>query len=1140
MTTLNRDLRKALERVSAKARTVAEAAAEKALNNLAVGDRRPHDSMTDKRQAGLRNRLRAHGRQLGDKRNVEKDTQAIDHLVAECAYEHWHRMLFARFLAENGLLVEPASGAAVSIEEVKQLARPRGLDWVALAGEFAVHMLPQVFRQDHPVLEVEFAPEDRKRLEELLLLLPETVFLAGDSLGWCYQFWQAERKDEVNKEGNKIGADELPAVTQLFTEDYMVDFLLDNTLGAWHAGKVLGANTNAAKGARNEEEVRLAVALPGCPWTYLRFMKNAEGTWTPAAGTFDAWPRTAEELRCLDPCMGSGHFLVAMFERLAALRLAEDDLGEAAAAAAVIHDNLFGLEIDQRCTQIGAFNLALAAWRRVGHCKLPAMNLACSGLAPNSSKADWLAIAGDDEKLKNGMDRLYRMFKDAPVLGSLINPRSSAGDLLEAGFIELQPLLAEALALETKDDSALEMAVTARGLAKAAEILAGQFTLVATNVPYLGAKKQDGALQQYCVRVHPHAKSDLATCFVERSLDFCADGGSAALVTPQNWLFLGTYKKLRQQLLAQVEWDIVIRLGEHAFESAQAAGAFAALVGISKIRPNESGSFMAIDVAAEKSPELKADKLYERAPLSIAQSSQLDNPDARITFELSDNIPLLGTFVTNHQGLSTGDNPRFRRNAWEVASFGSKWEALQSTVDNTEYYGGRSGILLWENGRGDLYRFGRENFEALHNVDRRGAEAWGQLGVSIAQMRVLPATIYGGQKFDTNAAVLIPKDPQQLPAVWAFCSSTEFHASVRRIDQKVNVTNATLVKVPFDLERWSKVAAEKYPRGLPRPLSSDQTQWLFNGHPADADQPLHVAVARLLGYQWPRQTGSSFPDCPALGPDGLQTLADEDGIVPISPTKGEGPAAERLRELLARALGRNWNAARQTELLAQVNFAGASLEDWLRNGFFEQHCAHFDHCPFIWHVWDGLTDGFQALVNYHQLSAPDGDGRRTLDKLTFSYLGDWIARQKAEQKAGKEGADGKLAAAAHLQEQLKKIRAGEPPYDLFVRWKPLRDQAVGWNPDINDGVRLNIRPFMMAKTLNGKSVFRKAPKLKWEKDRGKEPERSKQEYPWFWSWDGESDDFMGGRSFDGNRWNDLHYSNAVKEASRVAYKGKKR
>jgi hypothetical protein len=309
------------------------------------------------------------------------------------------------------------------------------------------------------------------------------VFTASDSLGWCYQFWQAERKDEVTATGNKIGADELPAVTQLFTEDYMVDFLLDNTLGAWHAGKVLAAKSALAETAQSEDELRNAVALRECPWKYLRFIKGEDGKWTPAAGTFDGWPKFAKELKCLDPCMGSGHFAVAIFERLVALRMSEEAQDEAASVQAVIRDNLFGLELDQRCTQIGAFNLALAAWRRVGHCKLPAMNIACSGLAPNAKKEDWLKLAGNNNRLQNGMDSLYQLFMDAPVLGSLINPRGGEGDLLEAAFHELQPLLEKALAQETENDAAHEMVVTARGLAKAAEILASQFTLVATNVP---------------------------------------------------------------------------------------------------------------------------------------------------------------------------------------------------------------------------------------------------------------------------------------------------------------------------------------------------------------------------------------------------------------------------------------------------------------------------------------------------------------------------------------------------------------------------------------------------------------------------------------------------------------------------------
>ena len=348
--------------------------------------------------------------------------------------------------------------------------------------------------------------------------------------------------------------------------------------------------------------------------------------------------------------------------------------------------------------------------------------------------------------------------------------------------------------------------------------------------------------------------------------------------------------------------------------------------------------------------------------------------------------------------------------------------------------------------------------------------------------------------FDDNVAVIFPTSPELLPAIWAFCSSPEFDKAVRRIDKKLSVVaNGTLAKVPFDLAHWQKVAAEKYPHGLPKPFSNDPTQWLFNGHPAGADQPLHVAVARLLGYQWPRQTGSSFPDCPALGPDGLEKLADDDGIVCLPSVRGEAPAAERLRKLLMVAFGKDWKAHTELELIRASGSEAADLEEWLRNDFFDQHCDVFHQIPFIWHIWDGRKrDGFHALVNYHKLT--NGDlGRRTLESLTHSYLGDWITRQKDSQKRGEEGADERLAAALALQEKLEAIITGEPPFDIFVRWKPLTQQAIGWQLDINDGVRMNIRPFATA------DILRKRVKIKWDKDRGKEPKRDKTEYPWFWN-----------------------------------------
>jgi hypothetical protein len=846
-----------------------------------------------------------------------------------------------------------------------------------------------------------------------------------------------------------------------------------------------------------------------------------------------------------------------MFERLVALRLAEGGQMEAAAVAAVIEDNLFGLEIDPRCTQIAAFNLALAAWRHVGYCPLPAGNLACSGLAPNTSESEWLALAGDNERFRNGMTRLYRLFEKAAVLGSLINPRSGDANLLVAGFQELEPLLEQVLAKENKDD---EMAVTAKGIAKAAEILAEQFTLIATNVPYLSSQKQAADLWEHTTQSYALSKADLAAVFIERAGFLAADSGSVAIVSPLAWSFLGSYKKLRAQILETKTIDLFARLGAGAFETITGEVVSCALSVISSPVRSNDHSFFAIDASECDSTMEKAVRL-RRGGLSIRQADILANPDSRFVLDkIIGHSSLLSEYASAYYGQGTGDFARFGARFWEMPGLTEKWERLQSTVEEPIEFGGRSLAVFWEQGRGSMIKLAEELRARLKNIHERGAEAWGKKGIAVSLMGELPASLYDGSIFDTNCSAVIPNDPQNLLAVWVFLSDDSYGAAVRRIDQSIKVTNATLLKVPFDLKHWQKVAEEKYPNGLPKPYSSDATQWLFNSHPAGADQPLNVAVARLVGYEWPRQTGSSFPDCPALGADGLEELSDEDGIVCLAPVRGEASAVERLRKLLAAAFGDEWSAPKERELLLatavdnNAKNADPHLDTWLRSSFFSEHCKLFQSRPFIWQIWDGHPHGFSALVNYHKLAAPNGQGRKTLELLAYTYLGDWIDRQKLDQAEGVNGADDRLAAALDLQGQLKKIIEGEPPYDIFVRWKPLHQQAIGWDPDINDGVRLNIRPFLSAQLRKGgktgAGILRAKPgTIKWAKDRGKEPMRSKGDFPWFWGWD-ENDhavatDFgaqisgapPAGASFDGNRWNDLHYTRAAKEAARARHRG---
>ena len=1021
MPALPTSLRRTLENTIKAARREAEAGAAAALAYLSVAEAEPGSHLPPE-QRKLRTRLRAHAEQLGDGQKG-KTFPALKRLEHEAAFEHWHRMLFARFLAENELLLEPG-GMAISLDEAAELAAEEKLDLWAYAARCAQTMLPQVFRAEDPVLAMDLPREYRNAIEKLVQDLPVAVFTADDSLGWVYQFWRADEKDAVNKAGEKINADTLPAVTQLFTEHYMVEFLLHNTLGAWWT-------------ARNQAAHRTSAI----PLAYLRLKEDG----SPAAGTFPGWPDTVRKLRTIDPSCGSGHFLVALLQLLVAMRREEEGLSAEAAVRAVLLENLHGLEIDPRCSQLAAFNVAFVAWKIIGRpVELPPLHIACSGLVVGGTREEWLqAIDSTGSDLRFFLGQLYDLFKKAPDLGSLINPARLIGGSMHSDKLEpLLKMLDTAFAREETAKRLLapeeyERGVTAQGLARAAQLFAGRYHLVTTNVPYLGRGNQGEDLQKHIETHYPAGKADLSTAFVLRCLEFCVEGGTSALVTPQNWLFLGSYKDLRQRLLEAVEWNVIGRLGPKAFQTPMWDFSVVLLI-LTRRTPSDSHDFFGVDVADEATPSQKSEALCSRPLTLVRQGGQRQNPDSRI---------------------------------------------------------------------------------------------------GPTEMGRIPVTLYSGEKFDSNVAVISPTHPDDLSAIWTFASSPDFQTAVRAVDQKLNVTNATLAKIPFDLALWQKVATEKYPHGLPKPHSDDPTQWLFSGHPRDAIEPLQVAVARLLGYQWPRQTGSEFPDCPALGPDGLEALADKDGIVCLSMIQGEAPAAERLQQLLAAAYGEDWSSERLESLLDTVGYSHKSLDEWLRDKFFEQHCALFHQRPFVWQIWDGLPRGFSALVNYHQLTAPSGEGRKVLEKLTYTYLGDWIVRQNEGVRNGTGGADDRLAAALELKKRLVAILEGNPPFDLFARWKPLQEQPLGWEPDVNDGVRVNLRPFMASDLPSGKrgaGILRNKPGVKWEKDRGKEPRRLRDEFPWFWGWDGKTEDFTGGDTFTGDRWNDCHYTTQAKRAAREA------
>lgn len=1040
MRALPSPLRKQLETAVLAARRASEVACRAAIEGLGVfADRRPEHLDAD--QAMLRNGLRAKWRQLDGGNEL---------LVAECAYDQWNRLLFARFLAENSLLLHPHFKVPVSLADCQELAAELGEpDGWSVAARFAAEILPGIFRLDDPSVLLRLSPEGRHALEQILVGLPAEVFLADDALGWVYQFWQKDKKEEVNASERKVGGADIGPVTQLFTENYMVRFLLENSLGAWWADR-----------------------HPDSPlvkdFEYLRFDDENK----PSAGSFDSWPEEAAEVTVMDPCCGSGHFLVEAFSMLWQMRAEEEGISSVAAQDAVLRENLFGLELDARCVQIAMFAIALTAWRASGGWRqLPVPNIACSGIPVAAPVEEWKALAGGDARLEKALVRLHILFRDADTLGSLIDPKRateiSDPTLLQRSiddmdWEELLPAFQKAAAQETDDPALAVIATDVTTTWRSADFLSRGYTLVATNVPFLSRGKQVEILQQYSDAYLGAGRGDLATSMLLRWVR----AATGAVVTPQNWQEKSTYQPLRRWLLERCSYTLFARIGNNVWQTQSGGQPFKIPTVLSIIEARLPGpeSVTSIVDIGNGSISTKGRDLRESSVTRSLQTRQHGNPENRIlVVPIPANAVLLGQVARCLQGTSTGDTPRYVRQFWEMPRIGGPWRRFQSSTAETAPYIGRGSVVRWDSPGGVTDEPG----SAV-----RGDDAWGRPGLSVTQMGNLNRTLYLGDLFDTNAAAVIPMDASLLPALWAFCTSEEFVPTVRSVASSTQVTNGALELIPFDVKRWRRIAEASGP--LPEPRSADPRQWLFGGRPEASTAPLQVTVGRLLGYRWPEQAEA----------DELDALADADGIVCLPSVAGEPPAVQRVQQLLAAAFGDSWMPAKVWELLEDAGSKQKNLNDWLRDEFFKQHCSTFGNRPFVWHISDGQRDGFSALLNYHRLE------RKMLEKLTYTYLGqDWIERQRAGARDEVAGAEARLSAALELQRKLETILMGERPFDTYVRWKELHQQPIGWNPELNDGVRLNIRPFVRAGVLKTFSPWPFKDAM-WKKDRGKNPDGS--------------------------------------------------
>ncbi|WP_433675517.1 BREX-1 system adenine-specific DNA-methyltransferase PglX [Microbacterium gorillae] len=484
-------------------------------------------------------------------------------------------------------------------------------------------------------------------------VLTEEVCQDVEVIGWLYQFYIAERKDEVFagfKKNKKAGADEIPAATQLFTPHWIVRYLVENSVGRlWML---------------NHPESRLVDQMD----YYI----------APVDDETDFLKITRpEELTVIDPACGSGHMLTYAFDLLYAI-YEEEGYTPSQIPSLILANNLYGTEIDPRAGALAAFALTMKATaRRKLFLKKPVEPNVCV-LDPISFSADELSYLVTQDGDPQAEKAFWNQFAHADTFGSLIQPDPALTARL-GGHLAVLEDGGDLLRADALD--------WAQRVIDQASYLSREYAVVVANPPYMGSKQMNALLSQFMKDEYPESKSDLFAGFIQRCTSLAGQQGMVAMITMQSWMFLSSYEKLRASLLTRQRITSMTHLGARAFDSIGGEVVSSTAFTLANVPPaargdarKRAGIFIRLvdgTSEAEKVAALRTALAVRTAEAGFHRASDADFtaiPGSPIVYWLSEKMravfqesPALERRSRSAKGLVTADNATFVRFWWEVA-----------------------------------------------------------------------------------------------------------------------------------------------------------------------------------------------------------------------------------------------------------------------------------------------------------------------------------------------------------------------------------------------------------------------------------------------------------------------------------------
>lgn len=663
------------------------------------------------------------------------------------------------------------------------------------------NIMPFIFKKKGTYSDILF-PTGLLMENSLLVRLREEIGAEApiELIGWLYQFYNSEKKDQVFealKKNTKIAKENIPAATQLFTPDWIVKYMVENSLG-----KLALESTGINDNLKNN-------------WKYYIDSEKEE----------NSDKIKIEDMKILDPAMGSGHILVYAFDLLFEMY---ENLGWSTkeSVLSILKNNIYGLEIDERAGQLASFALMMKAREKFSRLfsvlkREENFKLNTLIIEESNSLSERIKNRIKNNNLNN-LNKIIEDFEDAKEYGSILKLESIDKEILEKEFNLLKESFnnnEQETLIFNEDEMIIDInkeLELIEILIKQHIILTNQYETVVTNPPYMGGKGFSPKLKTYVEKNYKDSKSDLFAVFIERCNEFTKKNCYTSMITMQSWMFLSSFETLRKNIIEKTEIKTLNHLGTRAFS--EIGGEVVSTVAwiTKKISPKNEGIY--IRLVDYNNAELKEQEFYNKNNYFQATQKDFEKiPGSPIAYWVSDKVreifeknQKLGDIGEAKQGLATADNNRFLRlwnevnynkigynmsNSQEALESRKKWFPCNKGGSFRKWYGNQEIIVNWEKDGFELKDFKNS---VIRNPSYYFKEAltWSTISSSDCSFRYSPI----GNIFETKGSNYFVKDYKNFYYLFGLLNTKIVNYLLKIISPTLDYHEGPMSNLPVILE----------------------------------------------------------------------------------------------------------------------------------------------------------------------------------------------------------------------------------------------------------------------------------------------------------------------------------------------------